>query len=309
MGIKKLFAGFVVAMSVALAGSIAPAGAASSVKAPVYKPVTPKAWTWSPTFNKAKFDSSIIKLSSPSDWKLTPKAAKLITGLPTLSNIDLRTWAEPIGNQGGVQSCVSWTAAYALLGWWENKSKNITSDEWFNPMSVYSVTRKPEDRGSWPKDAFNRITTIGAVKAADYSVDEFTFGHTPTGTELLKGLPYRFSSWRPLYANPNPYDGGGSAGASMIKNELRAGRPVAIASRVYNDFTSMGAKSSGFVYSKSSTAVYRGLHAMLAIGYSPSGLLLQNSWGTGFGDKGYVRVSWSYVNDDIFEADVADGVS
>lgn len=307
MGFKKVITGSVVALAVAVAGSVAPAGAATVIKVPVYKPVTPKAWTWNSNFNKTKFDSTIVKLASPSDWKLTSKAPRLITGSFSLA-VDLRQWAEPVGNQGGVGSCEAWTSAYGLLGWWANKTGKIQPSEWFNPMSIYSVTRIPTDRGSWPVDAFNRIKTIGATKAADYSVNEFDYLHVPTITEILKAFPYRFSSWRSLFANPNPYNGGGAAGVSMIKNELWAGRPVAIAARVYNDFTGMGAKTSSFVYSKSSTASYRGLHAMLAVGYNANGLLLQNSWGTGFGDQGYVRVSWAYVQDDIFEADVADGI-
>lgn len=299
--------------AIAAAAMAAPAGAATTIRVPTYRPVTPKSWTFTTNFNKAKLDPGVIRLASPTGsnkWKLNPKAAQLITNIPLQIAPDLRTWSEPVGNQGGVGSCTTWAIGYALMGWWQNKQSRIASSEWFNPMSLYSVVRIPTDRGSWPKDVFARASTIGVTKAADYSVNEFNYTHSPTPLEVLKGVPYRFSGWRTLFANPDPYNGGGSAGASMIKNELWAGRPVAVAARVYSDFTALSgvSKPSSYVYSKGSSAYYRGLHEMLAVGYNADGLLLQNSWGTGFASSGYVRVNWSYVNSDIFEAEVADGI-
>ena len=42
---------------------------------------------------------------------------------------------------------------------------------------------------------------------------------------------------------------------------------------------------------------------MLALGYNQSGLLFQNSWGTGFGNRGLGRLSWRVVQNDVSEAD------
>lgn len=296
----------------AAAVTASPAGAA----VPIYKPITVKPWTWTANFNKsAKLDTSLIRLASPTKWKLTPKRAPLLSASRIQDLLalgpDLRNYAEPIGNQGGVGSCTTWAIVYGMLGWWENKKNwlSFTSSDWFNPMSIYRFVRGAEPPGgSWPVDVLNRVTAVGAVRAKDYPANEFNYTYTPSALTLGKGAPFKFSSWRSLFANASPYNGAGSAGANQIKNELASGRPVAISARVYSDFTSLGSKTSSFVYVKSSSASYRGLHEMLAVGYNSYGLLLQNSWGAGFASSGFIRVSWDYVNSDIYEAEVADGV-
>lgn len=310
----------VVAVAAATAAIPAAASAATSIRVPTYRPITPKAWTWSPNFNKAaRLDPSVIRLASPTGaykWILTPKRPAVLSATRIRQLLaaghDLRTWAEPVGNQGGVNSCVAWAVGYGLMGWWQNKLGRIKASDWFNPMSLYSVIRIPTDNGAWPGPAFTRASAVGVTKASDYAVNEFDYTHVPSFMENFDAMPYRFSSWRSLFANPSPYDGTGlgGSGANQIRNELAAGRPVAIAARVYSDFMALSgvSKPSSYVYTKSSSASYRGLHEMLAVGYNSSGLLLQNSWGTGFASSGYVRVAWSYVHSDIFEAEVADGI-
>jgi len=311
---KRSLVFLIVATTATSSSAAAPAAASSVSTPPVYKPVTPSPWVFSNKFNKAKLDPSLIRLASPTGttkWQVSPRLATLISNIPLGISSDLRQWAEPVGNQGGVGSCATWAIGYGLMGWWQNKTARIQPNEWFNPMSLYSVVRIPTDRGAWPKDVFARATFPGVTKAANYSVNEFNYTHVPTVAENLFALPYRFSSWRTLFANADPYNGGGEAGSSMIKNELWAGRPVPVAARVYSDFTVLSgvSKPSSYVYAKSSSASYRGLHEMLAVGYNSSGLLLQNSWGTVFASSGYIRVAWAYVNSDIFEAEVADGIA
>ena len=43
-------------------------------------------------------------------------------------------------------------------------------------------------------------------------------------------------------------------------------------------------------------------HAILALGYDSEGLLLQNSWGTDWGNKGYGKVYWAWALKGVFGA-------
>jgi hypothetical protein len=45
-----------------------------------------------------------------------------------------------------------------------------------------------------------------------------------------------------------------------------------------------------------------GGHAILVIGYRPTGVLLRNSWGAGWGDSGNVIMPWAYVTSRAWEA-------
>lgn len=304
------------AVAGAAAAFVAVSAVPASAATPIYRPITVKPWTYNANFNKAaKLDTSLIRLASPSKWKLTPKTAARLSATRIQELLaagpDLRNYAEPVGNQGGVGSCTAWAVVYGMLGWWQNKKDwlSFAPSDWFNPMSIYRFIRGAEPPGgAWPADALNRVKDLGAVRAKDYPTDEFDYTYTPSALVIGKGAPFKFSSWRSLFANGNPYPGAGTAGANLIKNELANGRPVAVSARVYSDFTGMGAKPSSFVYAKSSSASYRGLHEMLAVGYNSFGLLLQNSWGAGFASSGFIRVSWAYVQSDIYEAEVADGV-
>lgn len=43
---------------------------------------------------------------------------------------------------------------------------------------------------------------------------------------------------------------------------------------------------------------------MIALGYDSEGLLVENSWGTEWGNKGFGKLSWSVVAKDVIGADV-----
>jgi hypothetical protein len=45
-----------------------------------------------------------------------------------------------------------------------------------------------------------------------------------------------------------------------------------------------------------------GYHAITAPGYNSNRLVIENSWGTGWGNRGYGTLSWSFVNRYVFDA-------
>jgi C1A family cysteine protease len=66
--------------------------------------------------------------------------------------------------------------------------------------------------------------------------------------------------------------------------------PVACQIRVYKDF--MEWKPENGVYRQNASSEYRGGHGLLIVGYDDERQcwILKNSWGTDFGDKGYIYV-------------------
>src|SRR5207244_1196303 len=55
------------------------------------------------------------------------------------------------------------------------------------------------------------------------------------------------------------------------------------------------------------TGPIRGYHEVLALGYDASGVLIENSWGTTFGDNGFARLSWRVIENDVAGAYTIDG--
>jgi len=72
-------------------------------------------------------------------------------------------------------------------------------------------------------------------------------------------------------------------------------------------FDNMGSSASSV--DTDYTGSIRGYHEILAIGYDPIGLVIQNSWGTGWGAAGFGKLSWNVVQHDVLEADYADGLA
>lgn len=288
----------VFATTIAFAGS---ASAAVTPTIPIFKP--PVNWDAKILkFNQnrsARFDLTTFNKWLPSEIR----TAKLpiAAAIDSLTSVDLRGNAEPVGNQMNINSCASWAIGYGLAGWWANKLGKIPSADWYNPMSVYGAVSNYMNQGTWPADNFNRIKNTGITLESAYSVDDWTYTHHSSSAELTAGASYKFSGWTNLYNTGNAAPGNNAVTA--LKGVLWNQRvPVAISARVYTGFGGTG------TYVKAAGATFRGNHEMLAVGYTTSGLLVQNSWGTGWGNNGYITLGWDYVKSDVYAADYATGM-
>ena len=60
-------------------------------------------------------------------------------------SVDLTAWAVPVGDQGYIGSCVAWTIAHAMLGWYANREG--VQPTLFAPMYMYSQINVGKDQG------------------------------------------------------------------------------------------------------------------------------------------------------------------
>jgi hypothetical protein len=49
----------------------------------------------------------------------------------------------------------------------------------------------------------------------------------------------------------------------------------------------------------------RGNHAVAVLGYNPTGIVIENSWGTGWANHGFATLAWDFVESKVFEAHAA----
>jgi hypothetical protein len=225
------------------------------------------------------------------------------TALP--QSIDLTPWAVPVGNQGAVNSCVSWAIAHGMLGWYLNKGGTPQS---FAPMYMYSQINTGgatgEDLGSRATDAMKVVLSQGNDVRSNYWQGDYDWVTQPTSAERESAKRFKYENLKHsvLFAH-NPYSGGTPDHVNAIKQALANGQPVAIALAVRGGFERLSYQSP---VDTDTTSMVVGLHEVLALGYNDQGLLIQNSWGTGWGQAGYGRLSWNKVQKDVFEAVVAD---
>jgi hypothetical protein len=92
---------------------------------------------------------------------------------------------------------------------------------------------------------------------------------------------------------------------TAIKTALATSHPVAIEIPVRPGFDNMGNTASSV--DTDYTGSIRGYHEILGVGYDATGLVVQNSWGTGWGAAGFGKLSWAVVTHDVWEADDMDG--
>lgn len=237
---------------------------------------------------------------------------RLASTLP--ASVNLQSYSVPVGSQGKVGSCVTWAIAYAMMGWYQNY--NGLQVHLLNPMSVYSQVHANTSTdptvgyggGSFPEDVLNDLAgrpvngaTPGADTMSHYSHHAWDWTDRPNSSEQANARQYEIAGFNSILSSTGPQT------RLNIQNALANNRPVAIG--FYIRGTSFGTlNAQSYVYSDTTNARHSS-HEVLAVGYSSSGLWIQNSWGTGWGNAGYAYLSWSVVEADVNSAYTITGLA
>lgn len=229
----------------------------------------------------------------------------------------------PIGQQGPCSlctsegspgSCISWSAAYGLGTYTVNQSQNWGVQDPAHQVStafmyawVLNALGKTCPQGTSDPNYFNFLVKNGSVAASTvpYQANCNYLGSVNLGT--LIDPDFRIGSW----AAVSPQD------RDLIKAHLAAGQAVAFAGHLYEGFGMLTGDdvyygSGPFAVNKNTGQLVG--HGMLVIGYDdnigdPSQGLgayrIQNSFGTDWGDEGYLWMSYGTFEASILSAFVA----
>ncbi len=181
-------------------------------------------------------------------------------------------WTTPVRDQGACGAC--W--AFAPVAIAESKFEIDLGDPGLNPdlSEQYLISCGPGDcsEGGLPDEAlmFMQGTGIPDESAFPYEASEAACPSSPGGA-LRK-----VASWEYI----TPENGVG---------KLMAEGPVTVGFEVFADFPAY----SGGIYEKTTDEVI-GLHAMAVVGFDLEDQywIVKNSWGTGWGEDGYARISF-----------------
>jgi len=214
------------------------------------------------------------------------------TSLP--ASVDLTSFAMPVGNQGSVGSCAAWAADYSALGYWENK-QGIQGGA-LAPMYTYSQVTGGYDVGSTIEGNLS-IDEHGVDNQSDYWQGNYDYADMPLAGEKTHAVNWKLSGYSDL---PVQMSSSSTVTQQSIETALAAGLPVVIGIPVYDNFFYVGSANQGYYPGISGS--FDGNHAVTALGYSSQGLVIENQWGTGWGDAGWATLSWSFVNTYVFDA-------
>ena len=217
------------------------------------------------------------------------------TSIPHAASI--RQYSPIPESQGRYGTCVGWSTAYAARTISESAALNRTdrtetSNNVFSPIFVYkNISNDPTGQsGTYIPDALNFMRDEGAVKRL---ASERT---TPFPLIMLSSYTnsrrYPISGYVRLFSNPG-VPGTVNERVPPVKKSLSEGKPVIIGMNVPVSF--YNAKGQWRPY-ENPNGSYGG-HAMCVVGYDDDiyggAFEIQNSWGTNWGNDGYIWISYS----------------
>ena len=141
-----------------------------------------------------------------------------------------------------------------------------------------------EDAGAQIRDAMKSLNTTGVCYEALWPYDDAHFAVDPP--KDCYDVAENHQSIR--YARVRQY-------AMHIKAELALGNPIIFGAMLYRSFESDLVAATGDVPYPGRLEEPIGGHCMLITGYERDQVIVRNSWGTGWGDKGHCRMPMDYI--------------
>jgi len=232
--------------------------------------------------------------------KVLAKSQSLKTIAKALpASADLRAWCPPVEDQGDLGSCTA-NAGVALFEYFERRAygKHLDASRLF----LYKVTRnlmgEKGDTGAQLRDTMKAMVLFGVPPEKYWPYKITRFEEEPSSFCYAFAQNYQAVKYYRL--DPPGTTPGKVLGE--IKRFLAGNLPSMFGFSVYSCMPGSGDGKGEIPYPGRGDKLEGG-HAVVAVGYDDGkkigkdkgALLIRNSWGTGWGDKGYGWLPYSYV--------------
>ena len=212
--------------------------------------------------------------------------------------VDLREHCSTVENQFELGSCTA-NAAVGCLEYLEIKNGLVGPHfENFSRLFVYYNTRHimgtvNEDSGGFLRDTIKALAKYGACDEPMWPYNIPTFTTRPPVRCYRDGSRHKITEYQRL-ENLN----------DMLKC-LADGYPFIFGFSVYDGFESQGVATTGVLNLPTANEVFRGGHAVCAVGYDMDAktVLIRNSWGEKWGQGGYFTMPFAYISNPALAQD------
>jgi hypothetical protein len=187
-------------------------------------------------------------------------------------------------NQGNSNSCVGQTLSTMVEIIQHERHHHLWRH--FSAGYIWNLANGGYDVGISYTAAFYILDTYGDARLRDFAPDgRSSYWVHPTTAVMARARPYRFATYHSIAPTDRP----------TIEAEIAEGRPVAIAIPVYSSFNTLFGhyRSPPIVDAQSGAFLF--WHSLTGVGYTPAGLIVQNSWGPAFGHHGRAILAWSFI--------------
>ena len=246
------------------------------------------------------------------DYRIdTPEVEAVLAGSEPLkkarrgvpARADLRDACSPIEDQGSLGSCTA-NAGVGLLEYFERRAfgKHLDGSRLFLYKATRNLLGWKGDQGAYLRSTMKAMALFGVPpeKVRPYRVEAFD--------EEPPAFCYAFAqNYKALrYYRLDPAGTQGAEVLRSVKRNLAAGLPSMFGFTVYSSMPGIGEGSGDIPYPRPGEAVQGG-HAVVAVGYDDTrtigdeqgALLIRNSWGVGWGEKGYGWLPYRYVAEQV----------
>jgi C1A family cysteine protease len=213
---------------------------------------------------------------------------QVLMSLPT--TVDLTSQCPTVYDQGQLGSCTANAIAGAIeFDLMKQKKQDFTPSRLF----IYYNERAMEgtvntDSGAQIRDGIKSVGSQGDCPETEWPYDISKFAEKPPQKCFNDALKHKAVQYQRITRTLN-----------QMKGCLGSGYPFVFGFTVYESFESQQVAQSGHVPMPSPVEKPIGGHAVLAVGYddSQNWFIVRNSWGTGWGMKGYFTIPYAYLLD------------
>lgn len=205
--------------------------------------------------------------------------------------MDLTSLMPPVYDQGQLGSCSSMgiAAAYEFEMMKQKEASFLPSRLfiYYNERSIEGDVDK--DAGAFIHDGIKSIDTNGVCSEDTWPYDIEKFNVKPPDIAYSEGMRHTAVK---CYSTDVDLD--------SIKDAIFSGYPVIVAINIYSNFDSDEAANTGTIKMPDKNETSEGGHCVLIVGYNDSKkqLIMRNSWGNTWGNKGYFTLPYDYVDSD-----------
>lgn len=221
----------------------------------------------------------------------------LVKQQPT--SADLRQWCSPVENQGQLGSCTA-NAGVGMLEYYERRAHGKYLDG--SRLFLYKASRDllgwKGDQGSYLRTTMKAMVLFGVPPEQYWPYNISNFDAEPPAFCYAFAQSYQAVRYYRL-------DSPGTSPDKVldnIKRYLAGGLPSMFGFSVYSSMPPVGDGKGEIPYPQPGDNQVGG-HAVLAVGYDDKkkigndtgALLIRNSWGANWGERGYGWLPYSYV--------------
>jgi hypothetical protein len=225
-------------------------------------------------------------------YALAPRLKSGNKAIVTTPFVSLKKFTPFPGNQGSCSSCVGWSTGYAALTTSWAMNNNITdrtaiTNASKSAMFLYVQIAPDCGSGSLIEDAMKIASKTGDCLMNDFNPLSFDKANLETAKNKASGFKIKD------YASIWEVGADAQTKVDNTRLSLENGKPVVVGVDVYTSMEYLNANN--YLYHPDIyTEQLLGGHALCVIGYDDAAKQFEiiNSWGTGFGNNGYFKVSY-----------------